>query len=61
MKWVKSTNDKYGIMIYQYDAFNAIFTVKTAKTIHKRFKERYERAVMMRVCSENINYMGKEL
>ncbi len=53
-KWVKVTNDKYGIIEYNEDIGNTIFISKTAKSLHDRKSEELEKKVMMRVCAENI-------
>ena len=66
-KWVKATNNKYGIIIcknyhapekrYPYD----VVITKAAQRLHKKFSERLEKSIMKRVCSENINLIGKKL
>ena len=53
-KWVKATNDKYGIIEYNHDIGNAIFISKTARTLHDKTTEGLKESIMMRVCSENI-------
>jgi len=60
-KWVEETNDKYGIILYKHECFNDICMIKKAKTIHKNVNPNYAHAVMMRVCSENIGNMNKQI
>jgi len=62
-KWVKATNDKYGIIEATETKFFAnVFIKKTARVIHKRpVTEHVLYQIMKRVCSENINHMGRIL
>lgn len=59
LKWVKATNDKYGIITY-YGKHQTYIT-KRAKSLIKGVSKQLEKSIMMRVCSENITFMGKKL
>lgn len=63
--WVEQTNKKYGIIRYnsEFASSLAISIAKTASTIIKSegINETLERAIMMRVCAENIGLMKQRL
>ena len=60
-KWVQETNTKYGILLYNNNSYQPLIVVKTAKVIHNRKQDKIERPIMMRICSENILHMRKNL
>ncbi len=62
-KWVNTINDKYGIIECSKRNFipNHIYIIKKASILHKFKSERLANKIMMRVCSENINLIGRLL
>lgn len=62
-KWVEKTNPKYGIIRYYPDCHvtTSISITKTARTLKKEVFQGLEKDIMMRVCSENIGLIEKQL
>jgi len=58
-KWVNTINNKYGII--EYSGNRNVFIVKKASLLHKFKSEKLANKIMMRVCSENINLIGRLL
>ena len=66
-KWVTKVNNKYGIIIcknrfapeerYPFD----IIITKSAKRLHDKFSNNLKESIMKRVCTENINLIGRQL
>lgn len=62
-KWVNTVNNKYGIIecnkrqFYPYH----ISIIKKASILHKFKSERLANKIMKRVCTENINLIGRLL
>ena len=63
IKWTESVNEKYGVLICRKTFYlpYLIYTIKRAKSLHSEFNERVEKSIMKRVCSENINLIGRLL
>jgi len=64
-KWVKATNNKYGIIhcLRRYNNLlpHEIFIAKSAETLHIEKNEYLKHKIIMRICSENIGLIGNLL
>ena len=63
IKWVEAINKKYGIFLCKkrsYYPYN-IYTLKRAIILHNKPNEYLKERIMKRVCSENINFIGRLL
>lgn len=62
-KWVNTINDKYGIIECSERKYypKHIFIIKKASLLHEFKSEKLASKIMMRVCSENINLIGRFL
>ena len=58
IKWVQEINPKYGIIEYKW---GNVYIIKKAQILRKEFNKIFEKAIMMRVCSENIGLIGRLL
>lgn len=63
IKWVKSVNKKYGIIICKKRSYfpYSTFIIKRAKPLHNESNKSLKERIMMRVCTENINLIGRLL
>lgn len=62
-KWVNKINNKYGIIECSERKYypKHVSIIKRASTLHKFKNERMVDRIMMRVCTENINLIGRFL
>ena len=63
IKWVESVNKKYGIILCSKRSYFPYLTsiIKRAMPLHNKPSEYLKKRIMMRVCSENINLIGRLL
>jgi len=63
IKWVETINKKYGIILCKKRSYFPYLTstIKRAIPLHNKPNEYLKERIMQRVCSENINFIGKLL
>ena len=63
IKWVETINKKYGILLCKKRSYYpySIYTLKRATILHNKLNESLKERIMKRVCTENINLIGRLL
>ena len=63
IKWIETTNKKYGIILCKKRSYYPYLTsiIKRAMPLHNKPNEYLKERIMKRVCTENINLIGRLL